>query len=47
MDVFTPIEMTDHTTQVFYAIVNSKSLKTDILLVVERKTTKMEKQLNV
>lgn len=38
MDVFTPIEMTDLTTQAFYAIVNSKSLKTDILLVVERKT---------
>ena len=37
MDIFTPIEIND-TTQAFYAIVNSKSLKTDILLVVERKT---------
>jgi len=37
MDIFTQIQIND-TTQVFYAIVNSKSLKTDILLVVERKT---------
>ncbi len=37
MDIFTHIEIND-TTQAFYAIVNSKSLKTDILLVVERKT---------
>ena len=30
--------MIDNTTQAFFAIVNSKSLKADILLVVERKT---------
>jgi len=30
--------MNDKATQAFYAIVNSKSLKMDILLVVERKT---------
>ena len=37
MDIFTQIQIND-TTQAFYAIINSKSLKTDILLVVERKT---------
>jgi hypothetical protein len=38
LDIFTQIQMNDKTTQAFYAIVNSKSLKMDILLVVERKT---------
>jgi hypothetical protein len=37
MDVFTQIKVNDNT-QAFYAVVNSKSLKMDILLVVERKT---------
>jgi hypothetical protein len=37
MDVFTQIKVNDNT-QAFYAVVNSKSLKTDIMLVVERKT---------
>jgi hypothetical protein len=37
MDIFTQIQINDNT-QGFYAVVNSKSLKTDILLVVERKT---------
>lgn len=37
MDVFTQIQINENT-EAFYAIVNSKSLKTDILLVVERKT---------
>jgi len=37
MDIFTQIQINDDT-QAFYAVVNSKSLKTDILLVVERKT---------
>ena len=36
-DVFTQIQINDNT-QAFYAVVNSKSLKTDILPVVERKT---------
>jgi len=38
LDIFTQVEMNDKATQAFYAIVNSKSLKMDILLVVERKT---------
>ena len=37
MDVFTKIDFND-STEAYYAIVNSKSLKTDILLVVERTT---------
>lgn len=37
MNVFTEIKV-DENTVAFYAIVNSKSLKTDILLVVEQKT---------
>ena len=37
MNVFTQIQINENT-QAFYAVVNSKSLKTDILLVVERKT---------
>ena len=37
MEIFTQIQINENT-EAFYAIVNSKSLKTDILLVVERKT---------
>lgn len=36
MDIFTKIQVNE-TTQAFYAVVNSKSLKTDILLVLEQK----------
>lgn len=36
-NIFTQIQINDNT-QAFYAVVNSKSLKTDILLIVERKT---------
>jgi len=44
MDIFTQIQIND-TTQAFYAIVNCKSLKTDILLVVERKTDENGKSI--
>lgn len=37
MDFFTKIDFND-STEAYYAVVNSKSLKTDILLVVERTT---------
>ena len=44
MDIFTQIQINDNT-QAFYAIVNSKSLKIDILLVVERKTDERGKTI--
>jgi len=44
MDIFTQIEFND-TTQAFYAIVNSRSLKKDILLVVEQKTDEKGKTI--
>lgn len=44
MEVFTKIEFNDNT-EAFYAIVNSKSLKRDILLVVERKTDEQGKTI--
>ena len=44
MDIFTKVEF-NNTTQAFYAIVNSKSLKTDILLVVEQNTDENGKMI--
>jgi hypothetical protein len=43
-NVFTQLQINDNT-QAFYAVVNSKSLKTDILPVVERKTDKNGKTI--
>ena len=42
MDIFTEFQFTEDT-KAFYAVVNSKSLKRDILLIVERKTDKKGK----
>lgn len=44
MNVFTQIQINENT-RAFYAVVNSKSLKTDILLVVEQKTEKNGKTI--
>ena len=44
MEVFTKAEFNDNT-EAFYAIVNFKSLKRDILLVVERKTDEQGKTI--
>lgn len=41
-EVFTQVDINENT-QAFYAVVNSKSLKRDILLVVERKKDEKEK----
>lgn len=45
--VITQIEMIENNTCAFYAIVNPKSLKTDILLLVKRKTDEIGKTIQL